>query len=53
MSHKTRPGGRLGADRGVLDVRADVDSSEHGYDVECEGVTHGIYRYVFNLNHEE
>jgi len=46
------PMDHLGADRGVVDVRADVDSGEDGHDMECEGVTHGIYRYTFNLRHE-
>ena len=33
----------LGANCGVVDVCADIDSSEDGHDVERESVTHGIY----------
>ena len=42
----------LGADRGIVDVCADVDSGGDEHDMECEGVTHGIYQYRFNLRHE-
>ena len=42
----------LGADRGVVDVCADVDSSEGGHDMKCESVTCGIYHWTVNLRSE-
>ena len=43
------PMDHLCADRGVVDVCADVDSGKNGHDMECEGVTHGIYHRMFNV----
>ena len=37
------PMNHFGADCWVMDICADVDSSEDSHDVEGESVTHGIY----------
>ena len=42
----------LGANRRAVDVCADVESDEGGYDMGREGVAHGIYHRIFNLRQE-
>ena len=43
----------LGADRGIVHVSTDVNSGEDGHYGERECETHGIYRHMVNLRHEE
>ena len=38
--------------RPVVDVCADFDSGKDGHDIECDGVAHCIYHYMFSLRHE-
>ena len=53
QSHtRLNPVNHLGADRGVVNVCADVDSSEDSHHVECESVTHGIYHHIVNLQNK-
>ena len=42
------PVNHLGADCGVVDVCADIDTGEDGRDVVCESVAHGVYHEMVN-----